>query len=193
MAGAPGFGGPVHRAIVIGADGVEAPANTEGALYFRDTTGRGIVYEDDPVKTANAHIAPGVFTLGEIGYIDDEGSVFITDRSSDMVVSGGVNIYPAEVEQSLIGHPEVIDVACLGIADDVMGERLVALVQRTPTSDVTPDELGEWCRKSIAGFKCPREFHFVDEVPRNPMGKLDKRSLRRQLSSGGAGLDRPGS
>jgi long-chain acyl-CoA synthetase len=182
---------PPFEAIVIGADGAEAPANTEGALYFRDTTGRGIVYEDDPVKTANAHIAPGVFTLGEIGYIDDEGYVFITDRFSDMVVSGGVNIYPAEAEQTLMGHPEVLDVACVGVADEVMGERLVALVQRASTSDVTADELSRWCRNSIASYKCPREFHFVDEVPRNPMGKLDKRSLRLQLSSGDVGSDRP--
>jgi long-chain acyl-CoA synthetase len=183
--GSVGRASPPFEAIVIGDDGAEAPPNTEGALYFRDTTGRGIVYEDDPEKTANAHIAPGVFTLGEIGFIDNDGYVFITDRFSDMVVSGGVNIYPAEAEQTLVGHPAVIDVACVGVADDVMGERLVALVQRVPGSDVTPEELKEWCRLTIAGYKCPREFHFVDEVPRNPMGKLDKRSLRQQLTSRG--------
>ena len=98
---------PPFEALVLDDDGNEVPAGTEGRLYFRDTTGRGVVYPNDPEKTAAAHIAPGVFTLGEIGYLDDDGFVFITDRFSDMVVSGGVNIYPAEAEQVLIDHPQV--------------------------------------------------------------------------------------
>ncbi len=180
---------PPFEAVVIGDDGTEAPPNAEGRLYFRDTTGRGIVYEGDPEKTASAHITPGVFTLGEIGFIDDDGYVFITDRFSDMVVSGGVNIYPAEAEQTLIGHPGVVDVACVGAPDDVMGERLVALVQRVPGSAVTPDELNDWCRRSIASYKCPRDYRFVSEVPRNPMGKFDKKSMRLQLMSGSLAAD----
>ena len=123
---------PPFEALIVDDDGNELPPDTEGRLYFRDTTGRGIVYEGDPFKTADAHIAPGVFTLGEIGYIDGDGFVFITDRFSDMVVSGGVNIYPAEVEQVLERHAGVADVACVGLPDDEMGERLVALVQLAP-------------------------------------------------------------
>ena len=106
---------PPFEALVLDDDGNEVPPDTEGRLYFRDTTGRGIVYPNDPEKTAAAHIAPGVFTLGEIGYIDEDGYVYITDRFSDMVVSGGVNIYPAEAEQVLIEHPAVADVACIGV------------------------------------------------------------------------------
>jgi long-chain acyl-CoA synthetase len=179
--GSVGRAVPPFEALIVDADGNELPPDTEGRLYFRDTTGRGIVYEGDPVKTADAHIAPGVFTLGEIGYIDGEGFVFITDRFSDMVVSGGVNIYPAEVEQVLERHAGVADVACVGLPDDEMGERLVALVQLAPGAADDPQSLLAWCRELLAGYKCPKEFRFVDEIPRNPMGKIDKRALRSSL------------
>ena len=179
--GSVGRAVPPFEALVVDDDGNELPPNTEGRLYFRDTTGRGIVYEDDAQKTADAHLAPGVFTLGEIGYVDDDGFVFITDRFSDMVVSGGVNIYPAEVEQVLERHPAVADVACLGLPDDEMGERLVALVQLAPGADEDPHSLLAWCRESLAGYKCPKEFRFVEEIVRNPMGKIDKRTLRSGL------------
>ena len=104
-AGSVGRAVPPFEALVVDDDGVELAPMVEGRLYFRDTTGRGIVYPNDPEKTAAAHIAPGVFTLGEIGYVDHDGYVFITDRFSDMVVSGGANIYPAEAEQVLIRAP----------------------------------------------------------------------------------------
>jgi long-chain acyl-CoA synthetase len=166
------------EALVVDDAGEELPPNTEGRLYFRDTTGRGIVYEGDSQKTADAHIAPGVFTLGEIGYIDEDGFVFITDRFSDMVVSGGVNIYPAEAEQALERHPDVADVVCVGLPDDEMGERLVAVVQLAPGAVADAQSLSAWCRETLAGYKCPKEFRFVDEIDRNPMGKIDKRVLR---------------
>ncbi len=171
------------EALIIDEHGNQMPAGAEGRLYFRDTTGRGIIYEGDPQKTADAHIAPGVFTLGEIGYVDDDGFVFITDRFSDMVVSGGVNIYPAEAEQVLARHPAVADVACIGIPDREMGEQLIALVQLRP--DASPDTaaLQAWCRDSLAGYKCPKQFRFVDEIARNPMGKIDKKALRVQVVS----------
>ena len=109
-------------------DGNEVPAGTEGRIYFEDSTGRGVVYPNDPQKTADAHLRPGVFTLGEIGYVDDDGYVYITDRFSDLIVSGGVNIYPAEAEQVLIEHPEVADVAVIGVPHEEMGEAVKALV-----------------------------------------------------------------
>jgi long-chain acyl-CoA synthetase len=170
------------EALVVDDDGNELPVDAEGRLYFRDTTGRGIVYEGDPQKTADAHLAPGVFTLGEIGKIDDDGFVYITDRFSDMVVSGGVNIYPAEAEQALVRHPDVLDAACIGVPDAEMGERMIALVQVRPGSSVTADDLIVWCRADLAGYKCPKELRFVDEVPRNPMGKIDKKTLKRDLA-----------
>lgn len=177
--GSVGRAVPPFEAVVVDDTGREVAANTEGRLYFRDTTGRGVVYEGDPVKTAEAHIAPGVFTLGEIGLVDDDGFVYITDRFSDMVVSGGVNIYPAEAEQALARHDAVADVACIGLPDDEMGERLVALVQLRTGASADADELQRWCRTTLAGYKCPKEFRFVDELARNPMGKLDKRALRQ--------------
>ena len=119
---------PPFSAIVVDEDGNEVPAGTEGRIYFEDSTGRGVVYPNDPQKTADAHLRPGVFTLGEIGYVDDDGYVYITDRFSDLIVSGGVNIYPAEAEQVLIEHPEVADVAVIGVPHEEMGEAVKALV-----------------------------------------------------------------
>jgi long-chain acyl-CoA synthetase len=172
-------------ALVVDDDGTPLPANTEGRLYFRDTTGRGIRYEGDPQKTAEAHLEPGVFTLGEIGRIDDDGYVYITDRFNDMVVSGGVNIYPAEAEQALQQHPAVADVACIGLPDAEMGERLVAVVHLRAGAAATGDELSAWCRERLAGYKCPRTYLFSGALPRNPMGKLDKKSMRASYRSSG--------
>ncbi len=171
------------EALVVDEAGRPLPANTEGRLYFRDTTGRGITYEGDPEKTAAAHLEPGVFTLGEIGVIDDDGFVFITDRFSDMVVSGGVNIYPAEAEQALATHDAVADAACIGVPDPEMGERLVAVIQLRPDAEASDAELDAHCRASLAGYKVPRAYLRVDEVPRNPMGKTDKKALRAAHSS----------
>jgi long-chain acyl-CoA synthetase len=177
--GSVGRAVPPFEALVLDDDNRELPANTEGRLYFRDTTGRGIIYPNDPAKTAAAHIAPGVFTLGEIGYANGDGYVFITDRFSDMVVSGGVNIYPAEAEQVLVRHPDVADVGCIGIPHAEMGEELKALVVPVD-ADAPPDpiELLEFCRERLSHYKCPRSVEFVATLGRNSMGKLNKRTLR---------------
>ncbi|MCX7676240.1 MAG: AMP-binding protein [Alteraurantiacibacter sp.] len=166
--------------LIIGPDGRELPPGKEGQIYFRDETGRGIVYEGDPEKTAAAHIAPGVFTLGEVGYVDKEGYLFITDRVSDMIVSGGVNIYPAEIEQVLLRHPEVADVAVIGVPNAEMGEEVKALI--IPADAANPpsiDDLNAFCRASLAGFKCPRSYEFVDDIGRTAMGKVNKKALRQ--------------
>ena len=157
------------EALVVDEEGNPLPVNTEGRLYFRDLTGRGIIYEGDPQKTADAHIAPGVFTLGEIGKIDNDGFVYITDRFSDMVVSGGVNIYPAESEQALQRHPAVADVACIGVPDNEMGEKLIAVVQLQPGSTGGAElaaELDAFCKDALAGYTRPREFRFTDATGR---------------------------
>jgi acyl-CoA synthetase (AMP-forming)/AMP-acid ligase II len=177
--------GSVGRAIppfevrVLDDEGDACAPNVEGRLCFLDTTGRGVVYHNDPGKSADAHVEPGVFTLGEIGFIDEDGYVFITDRTSDMVVSGGVNLYPAEVEAVLIEHPEVADVAVIGIPDPDMGEALRALVvpvdAARPPSD---DELITFCRDRIAHHKCPRSVELVATLDRSAMGKVNKRALR---------------
>lgn len=163
----------------------ELPANTEGRLFFRDSTGRGIVYPNDPAKTAQANLEPGLFTLGEIGYVNDDGFVYITDRFSDMVVSGGVNIYPAEAEQVLIEHPAVADVACIGIPHPEMGEEMKALVIATNPAEVpSPAELLAWCRERLSHYKCPRSLDYVDDLGRSAMGKINKRTLRAPYWAG---------
>jgi long-chain acyl-CoA synthetase len=170
---------PPFSVLVLDDDGNEVPANTEGRLFFKDATGRGVVYPNDPEKTKQANIAPGVFTLGEIGYVDADGYVYITDRFSDMVVSGGVNIYPAEAEQVLVQHPAVLDVACIGVPHPEMGEELKALVMlRDPASPPDPSEVIGFCRERLSHYKCPRTVEFVDDLGRNTMGKINKRKLR---------------
>ena len=167
------------EALIFDDDGNPLPANTEGRLFFKDTTGRGVIYHNDPAKSAAAHIAPGVFTLGEIGYMNEEGFVYITDRFSDMVVSGGVNIYPAEAEQVLIEHPAVLDVACIGVPHAEMGEQLKALaIPRDSGSLPAGEEVIAWCRERLSHYKCPRSFDWVADLGRNTMGKINKRRLR---------------
>jgi long-chain acyl-CoA synthetase len=165
--------------VVFDDDDNEVAAGVEGRLFFSDATGRGVVYPNDPEKTAAAHIRPGVFTLGEIGYVDAEGYVFITDRFSDMIVSGGVNIYPAEVEKVLIGHPHVADVAVIGVPHSEMGEAVKALVVARDGMTPDPVALLAYCREQLAGYKCPRSVDIVESVGRTTMGKINKRELRR--------------
>lgn len=171
-----------YETLIIGEDGKPLGANQEGQVYFRDSTGRGIIYDGDPEKTASAHIAAGVFTLGEVGYVDEEGYLFITDRVSDMIVSGGVNIYPAEAEQVLIHHPQVSDVAVLAAPNKEMGEEVKALI--VPLDIENPpsaEELNAFCREKLAGYKCPRSYDFVADIGRNAMGKINKKQLRQRF------------
>lgn len=176
--GSVGQAVPPFEALVVDDDDLPAPPNTEGRLYFRDATGRGVVYHNDPEKSAAAHLEPGVFTLGEIGYLDDDGFVFITDRFSDMVVSGGVNLYPAEAENVLIDHPDVVDVACIGIPHPEMGEEMRALVVPRDRASAPAEEILDFCRERLSTYKCPRSVEFVDDLGRNTMGKINKRALR---------------
>ncbi|KPM51941.1 acyl--CoA ligase [Frankia sp. R43] len=165
--------------VVIGDNGEQLPSGQEGKLYFRDTTGRGVAYHNDPEKTRAAHLEPGVFTLGDIGYVDDGGYVYITDRSSDMVVSGGVNLYPAESEQVLVTHPGVADVAVIGVPNAEMGEELKALIVPADVGDPPcAEELDAFCRERLAGYKRPRSYEFVADIGRTAMGKVNKRKLR---------------
>lgn len=169
---------PPFEALVVDDDGRPVGPRVEGRLYFRDSTGRGVVYHNDPEKSAAAHLEPGVFTLGEIGYVDDDGFVYITDRFSDMVVSGGVNLYPAEAENVLIEHPAVADVACIGVPHAEMGEELRALVVPEEGTTATAEEILAFCRERLSTYKCPRSLDFVADLGRTTMGKVDKRALR---------------
>jgi acyl-CoA synthetase (AMP-forming)/AMP-acid ligase II len=170
---------PPFTAMVLDDDNNEVAPGVEGRLFFSDATGRGIVYPNDAEKTKAAHIAPGVFTIGEIAYMDPDGYVYITDRFSDMVVSGGVNIYPAEAEQILIEHPGVADVACIGVPNADMGEELKGLViAADPDNPPDASELLSYCRERLTRYKCPRTIDIVTDLGRTTMGKINKRALR---------------
>ena len=175
----PGSVGRVVKgfeALVLGPDGAVLAPGEEGALWFRDLSGRGVRYHNRPSDAPE----PGLFTLGEIGRIDPDGYVFITDRQSDMVVSGGVNLYPAESEAVLARHPGVADVAVIGVPHADLGEVLHALVVPAAGGDApVSGDLDAFCRANLAGPKCPRSYELVDTVGRNTMGKVDKRALRR--------------
>ncbi|MXP24211.1 AMP-binding protein [Gordonia sp. HNM0687] len=172
---------PFH-AFIRGADGRHAPPGTEGPLWFRDDSGHGIRY-------TSGYFSGPEFTLGEIGRMDDDGYVWITDRESDMVVSGGVNIYPAEAEQVLIQHPLVSDVACVGIPDEAMGETLAALVvAENALEPPTLLDIEVFSRRLVAGYKLPKLTYLVDDLPRTPVGKLDKRAMRALAARGSAAL-----
>jgi long-chain acyl-CoA synthetase len=153
------------------------PAGQVGVLGFRAPEGRGPRYHADQEKTEKAFLAPGVFTLGDVGYVDEDGYVYITDRIADMVVSGGVNLYPAESEKVLGTHPAVAQVAVIGVPHPDLGEALLALI--VPVGEPPdPAELEAYARERLAPYKVPRAYEFRDDLVRNAMGKLDKKAMR---------------
>jgi long-chain acyl-CoA synthetase len=168
--------GKVH---IVDDMGDELPAGETGHVYF--SGGPAFRYLNDPQKTAEAHDARGWATLGDIGHVDADGYLFLTDRKSFMIISGGVNIYPQEIENLLVTHPAIADVAVIGIPDEEMGERVIAVVQPAPDampSDDLAAELTAYARRHLGGVKTPRRIDFVEELPREPTGKLMKRKLR---------------
>lgn len=170
---------PFVRAVAVDAAGAELPPGAEGRLAFEERDGRPISYLGAAGKTSDALIRPGLFTLGDVGYVDADGFVFITDRETDMIISGGVNIYPAEIEHALLTHPGVADVAVIGVPDADMGESVHALV--VPADPAAPPETGDLvahCRVHLAGYKVPRAVEFRESLGRTTMGKLSKRLLR---------------
>ncbi|TPG38008.1 acyl-CoA synthetase [Sphingomonas koreensis] len=159
--------------------GEEVLPGDEGLVYFEG--GGQFEYHNDPEKTAEGRNARGWTTLGDIGRIDEEGYLYLTDRKSFMIISGGVNIYPQEIENRLVTHPRVADVAVIGAPDAEMGERVVAVVQPLDMAEATPafaEELTRWCREELSGVKTPRQIDFAAELPRHATGKLYKRLLR---------------
>jgi long-chain acyl-CoA synthetase len=155
--------------------GVDVHVGEDGRIWIRPPGGVGFKYHNDPEKTAGAWDGE-YFTVGDIGHIDDDGYLYITDRASDMVIRDGVNIYPREIEDVLHRHAAVIDCAVFGIPDHRHGEVLKALVE--VRSLVTGDELSTHVREHLADFKCPAVWEFTDALPRDPSGKVQKRLLR---------------
>ena len=166
---------------ILDDEGNELPAGESGGIYFGGETATSFEYHNDKEKTQSAISKQGYSTLGDIGYVDDEGYLYLTDRKAFMIISGGVNIYPKETEDALIMHPKVADVAVFGVPHPEMGEEVKAVVQPANMSDIGEDleaELIAFCKEKISHVKCPRSVDFEEELPRHPTGKLYKRLLK---------------
>ena len=180
----PGSLGPVLatcEVTIVDDEGNECPPNSPGTIYIKSKMGSDFEYHGDPEKTAQAHRAPGQYTLGDVGYLDDDGWLFMSDRKIDMIVSGGVNIYPAEIEGLLVTHPAVRDAAVFGVPDEEFGEQVKAALELSDGYTGSPElfaELEQFCRAKLAGYKVPRSWDVHDAMPRHPTGKLYKRLLR---------------
>ncbi len=169
--------GSVH---ILDDDGNELPVGEPGSVWFENPN-TNFVYHNDPEKTANAFNEHGWSTLGDVGYLDESGYLYLTDRKAFMIISGGVNIYPQEAENLLILHPKVYDVAVIGVPDPEMGEQVKAVVQPSDPDEAGPElehELLEFCRSRLAHYKCPRSVDFDPALPRLENGKLYKRLIK---------------
>ncbi|MEU1370884.1 acyl-CoA synthetase [Streptomyces sp. NPDC005803] len=179
--------GSVGRALmgrphIVDDEGNELPTGTVGTIWFEGTT--GFSYHDDPDKTAAAHDAQGRTSVGDVGHLDEDGYLFLSDRRAHLIISGGVNIYPREIEDALLMHPAVADLGVVGLPDPEMGERVVAVVQLQDPAAAGPElaaELVEFARTKLGGYKVPRDIRFSGELPRTPTGKMRKHELRDRL------------
>jgi len=184
-------GRPMVPGLVKVADeqGNDLPAGDIGLVFLQAPEATRFDYYGDAQKTADA-FRGDYFTLGDMGYMDEDGFLFLTDRTANLIISGGVNIYPAEVDAVLLEHPAVGDVATIGVPDEEWGESVKAVVQPADGvegSDALANSLMEYCRVHLAHYKCPRSVDFVDELPREDTGKIFKRKLREQYRTAAAG------
>ena len=167
---------------IVGDDGEELPHGESGTIYFEG--GAEFEYHNDAAKTAGSRHPKGWSTLGDVGYLDDDNFLYLTDRKAYMIISGGVNVYPQEAENLLVTHPKVVDVAVFGVPNDDFGEEVKAVVQPVtmPAGDdearALAAELIQFCKSQLADVKCPRTIDFRTDLPRHPTGKLYKRLLK---------------
>ena len=171
------MGGTLH---ILDEEGRALSVGDAGQIWF-ESPSANFVYHNDADKTADVRNASGFWTLGDVGYLDEEGYLYLTDRKSYMIISGGVNIYPQEVENLLLEHPEVLDAAVIGVPDEEMGEQVKAVVQLldpAAAGDGMEARLIDYCRERVAHYKCPRSVDFDEALPRQDTGKLYKRLIR---------------
>ena len=183
--GTVGSAWPGTELLIADDDGNECPPGVPGTIYMK-TQLRDFVYKGDPGKTA-ANRLRGFFTVGDIGFLDEAGFLFLCDRKADMIISGGVNIYPAEIEAELIAHPKVADVAVFGVPDEDWGEQIKAVIQPAAGQQPGPEfaaELMASLEGRLAKMKWPKSIDFIAEMPRDPSGKLRKRLLRDRYWAG---------
>jgi long-chain acyl-CoA synthetase len=181
---------PVGRRRKPGSVGIPL-GGTELVIRDPDDAGVGEVtfrgpsvirgYWNDPEATAAAIDADGWLATGDMGRVDDEGDLFLVDRKKELIIRGGYNVYPREVEEALYAHPAVLEAAVVGVPDAALGEEVAALVVRRPGSSTNADELRAWCRERVAAYKYPRRIAFVDELPKGPTGKILKRAIDRSV------------
>jgi len=174
--------GTIH---ILDDDGHELPVGEAGTIYFEG--GAQFEYHNDAQKTARSRSKQGWSTLGDIGYLDSDGFLYLTDRKANMIISGGVNIYPQEAENLLMTHPKVHDVAVFGVPNEDFGEEVKAVVQPFDMKMAGPDlaaELIAFCRQHLSAIKCPRTIDFDAELPRQPTGKLYKRLIKDRYWAG---------
>ena len=161
--------------------------NASGTLYFRNLMGTDFEYHKAPEKTAEAHLEPGVFTTGDIGFLDEDGYLWLSDRKIDMIISGGVNIYPAEIEAVIAEHDGVADVSVIGVPNEEFGEEVKAIVECSNGYIADEDfvrEILQLCNNKLAGYKRPKSVDFIDQLPRTGTGKILKRTLREPYWEG---------
>jgi long-chain acyl-CoA synthetase len=179
-------GRPIYGQLrILDDEGEVLPTGEVGTIYFAE--GRPFEYHNDKAKTAASILPNGWATLGDIGYVDADGYLYLTDRRAFMIISGGVNIYPQEAENVLIEHPEVLDVAVFGVPSEEFGEEVKAVVQPRDLAASGPElatRLMAFCRQQLSPIKCPRSIDFEAELPRHPTGKLYKRLLRDRYWAG---------
>jgi acyl-CoA synthetase (AMP-forming)/AMP-acid ligase II len=172
-AGRPSVG---VKAKIVDDDGIELVSGEIGELWIKSDTNM-LAYDHLPEATAET-LTDGWVHTGDAGYIDQQGYIFLKDRIKDMVVSGAENIYPVEVENAIAKHPAVLEVAVIGVPDEKFGEALLAFIVLKPKISLTCEELVDFCRDKIAGFKIPRQLEVINELPRNATGKILKKTLR---------------
>jgi long-chain acyl-CoA synthetase len=173
---------PGNDFLVLDDDGNQLPPGEVGTIWVHPAA-TSFEYHNDPEKTA-AQYRDRFFTVGDAGYLDEDGYLFLADRKSDMAISGGVNIYPREIEDCILTHPEVVDCAVLGVPDDEWGEVLLAIVQPRTEGALSEDDVVGWVRERLADYKRPRLVELVRELPRDPNGKVRKPRLREAYLAG---------